>query len=243
LEKKSTYLYRNKIIMNTSDNFVEKLNYYQSANTDSHTIKQNFVIRVSEFQSIIHSLSNKGWDDSTQHELILGRRGSGKSTLIKRVEIEILENKGLAENYIPINLAEEQASIYQLHDLWFETLTELQNKFDFNIELKTFDTFEKTQDYTRYLFFKIHGFLEKKKKKLVLLLDNFDRILENFKEDVRLLREFLTNYNNIIIIGGSTKINEHFWNYDKPFYDFFRQHLLKPLSFDEINVLLKFRTQ
>ena len=224
--------------MNTSDNFVEKLNYYQSANTDSHTIKQNFVIRVSEFQSIIHSLSNKGWDDSTQHELILGRRGSGKSTLIKRVEIEILENKGLAENYIPINLAEEQASIYQLHDLWFETLTELQNKFDFNIELKTFDTFEKTQDYTRYLFFKIHGFLEKKKKKLVLLLDNFDRILENFKEDVRLLREFLTNYNNIIIIGGSTKINEHFWNYDKPFYDFFRQHLLKPLSFDEINVLL-----
>ena len=224
--------------MDTNNNFVEKLNYYQSANTDSKTIKQNFVIRVHEFHSIINTLSNKDWNDSLQHELILGRRGSGKSTLIKRIEIEINENKKLVKSYIPINLAEEQASIYQLHDLWFETLIELQNKLDFTLELKEFDTFKKIQDYTRYLFFEINRILEKEKRKIVLLLDNFDRILENFKEDIKLLRDFLMNYNNIQIIGGSTRINEHFWNYDKPFYDFFRQHLLKSLSFDEIHVLL-----
>jgi len=224
--------------MNTTDNFVEKLNYYQSANSDSKTIKQNFVIRIHEFESIINTLANKDWDDSLQHELILGRRGSGKSTLIKRIEIELIENKKLAKKYIPINLAEEQASVYQLHDLWYETLIELQSKLNLSLELREFDTFETTYDYTRYLFFEINKILEKEKKKVVLLLDNFDRILENFKDDVKMLRDFLINHNNIQIIGGSTKINEHFWQYDKPFYDFFRQHLLNALSFDEINLLL-----
>ncbi len=29
-----------------------------------------------------------------------------------------------------------------------------------------------------------------------------------------------------------------FWQYDKPFYEFFRRHRLESLGFDEINLLL-----
>ena len=51
----------------------------------------------------------------------------------------------------------------------------------------------------------------KEKRKVVLLLDNFDRIVENFSDDGHLLREILINYNDIQLITTSTRMDEHFW--------------------------------
>ena len=217
------------------ETFVDSLSFYQSANNNPETIKNNFVIRKHEFEIIIQSLKAKKNKDSLQHELILGRRGAGKSTLLKRLEIEINEN--LKNKYVAINLAEEQAGIYQLSDLWYETLQELQNVLKIEIELKAFSSFENNNEYTRYLFSILNKLLLKNNKKVVLLLDNFDRILENLKDDGNLFRELLLNFNNIQIIGGSTRMDEHFWTYDKPFYEFFRTYKLEPLSFNEINEL------
>ncbi|WP_318347129.1 tetratricopeptide repeat protein [Aquipluma nitroreducens] len=70
------------------------------------------------------------------------------------------------------------------------------------------------------------------------MLDNFDRIVENLDDDGSLLRETLINYNDIQIIAGSTRMDEHFWGYDKPFYEFFRRHRLEALSREEIDLLL-----
>ena len=223
---------------NTENNFVDLLNLYQAANSSPESVKRNFVIRIHEYETIIDALKSKKGIDPLQHELILGRRGSGKSTLLKRIEIEINEDKKLSKKYIPINLAEEQAGIYRLSDLWFEGLNELQEKENLRIELKAFSSFSDEQEYTRYLFDEINKLLVSVKKKAVFLLDNFDRILQNLKKDGHLLRELLLNFNNVQIIGGSTRMDEHFWKYDQPFYEFFRQHKLGSLSFDEIHTLL-----
>jgi GTPase SAR1 family protein len=168
--------------------------------------------------------------DPLQHELILGRRGSGKTTLLKRIEIEVEEKLG--QKYIPINLAEEQASIYRLFDLWIEVVRELK------VNIKDYSEFGEEQSYTRYLYQQIHEFCLASKRKVVLLLDNFDRIVANLKEDGHLLREILINHNDIVIIAASTKMNEHFWRYDKPFFEFFRLHHLEKLTINEMNELL-----
>ena len=218
--------------------FSSKLSYYQSANNDNKSIKDNFIIRLAEYQQIINALKTKKAKDPLQHELILGRRGSGKSTLLKRIQIEIDENKTLTKKYIAINLAEEQSSIYRLFDLWLEVINELEDRFGFNNDLKEYKTFNSDDEYTRYLYDVIHNYLKTEKKKLVLLLDNFDRIIENFTDDGNLLREILINYNEIQIIGGSTRMSEHFWQYDLPFYEFFRQHRLESLSTQEMIKLI-----
>ncbi|MCB9356391.1 MAG: hypothetical protein H6575_17650 [Lewinellaceae bacterium] len=218
--------------------FIDRLTLYQNANSSPEAVKRNFLIRIAEFDLIVADLRNKKKGDPVQHELILGRRGSGKSTLLRRIQIEIDEQPDLAEKYIAINLAEEQNAIYRLSDLWFEVLEELSIRFKKNPDLRTFDSFENNQAYTRYLYGKIHHLLQEVGKRAVLLLDNLDRILENFSDDAHLLRETLLNYPDIQIIGGSTRMNEHFWRYDQPFYDFFRRHRLEGLSFDEIHLLL-----
>lgn len=218
--------------------FIEQLNLYQAANSDNESIKGNFIIRKREFESIVNSLKNKNEKDSLQHELILGRRGSGKSTLLKRIQIEIEENPEFNSKYIAVNLAEEQAGIYRLFDLWEEVIEELICKLNLKIKLKDYKEFKLEQEFTRYLYQVIHEICLKEKKRIVLLLDNFDRIVENFTDDGNLLRETLINYNDIEIVAGSTRMDEHFWQYDKPFYEFFRRHRLEALSSDEINMLI-----
>jgi len=209
---------------------MEQLNIYQSANSDKESIKKSFIVRQTEFRIITDALSRRSGKDPLQHELILGRRGSGKSTLLKRIEIEVEEN--LSQKYIPINLAEEQASIYRLFDLWLEVIGELK------INVKEYSEFDKEQNYTRYLYQQIHEFCLARKKQIVLLLDNFDRIVENFTDDGNLLREILINHNDLVIIAASTRMNEYFWQYDKPFYEFFRLHYLEKLTIEEMKKLL-----
>ncbi|MDR3219986.1 MAG: hypothetical protein LBU22_13620, partial [Dysgonamonadaceae bacterium] len=212
------------------------LSIYQNSNADNYeSIKAGFIVRTLEYETIISSLKNRKSGDSIQHELILGRRGSGKSTLLKRIEVEITENKKLSAKYIPINTAEEQAGIYRLMDLWEQVLKELCGE---KYEAKRFSEFADEQAYTRYLYGEIHRFCEMKKKKAVLLLDNFDRIVGNFSDDGHLLRETLINYRDIVLIAASTRMDEHFWRYDKPFYEFFRRHRLGTLTSAETFLLL-----
>lgn len=225
-------------VQRTSSWFLDQLAVFQAANSDYQSIKNNFIIRKIEFSIIIDAILNKKPKDPLQHELILGRRGSGKSTLLKRIEIEVVENPKLNKKFIAINLAEEQAGIYRLFDLWEQVLEELKHQFDAEIIIRDYASFNDNQEYTRYLYTLIHEACTKNKRRIVLLLDNFDRIVENLNEDANLLRETLINYNDIQIIAGSTRMDEHFWRYDKPFYEFFRRHRLEALSRDEINLLL-----
>lgn len=217
------------------DQFLEELNLYQAANTDDKTLKENFVVRINEFDTIVNTLMRTQSNDSLQHELILGARGSGKSTLLKRIEIELKENKELTQKFIPVNFAEEQAGIFRLADLWYEIINELQP----GIELQIFSDFESNHNYTRYLYGVLSKLINEKKKKVVLLLDNFDKIIESIKDDAKVLRAALINDNNIQIIAASTRMSEHFWKHDLPFYDFFRIHRLRALSLQEIDTLLK----
>jgi TPR repeat protein len=218
--------------------FVNQLRLYQNANNDARSVKANFVVRTAEFELIMSDIRQKQANDPAQHELLLGRRGSGKSTLLRRIQIEIDEDPALRERYVVVNLAEEQAGIFRLSDLWYETLQEISRQQEEPLALRAFSSFATEQDYTRYLYTQLHDLLAQSGKRAVLLLDNLDRILGSLTDDGHLLREFLLNYQDLQLIGGSTRMNEHFWQYDKPFYEFFRTHRLEALSFSDIHTLL-----
>lgn len=221
-----------------TDRLMDQLTLYQVANGSTEAVKRNFVLRTAEFELIMSDLRRKKPGDPLQHELILGQRGSGKSTLLRRIQIDIDEDAQLAQQFIAINLAEEQAAVYRLSDLWFEVLQELRSRWNSTLPLRNFDDFDDNQKYARYLYTEIHQLLQLRGKRVLLLLDNLDRILQNFDDDGHLLRETLLNFNDLQIIGGSTRMDEHFWRYDRPFYEFFRQHRLEGLRFEEIHQLL-----
>ncbi|MBN9382814.1 MAG: ATP-binding protein [Chitinophagaceae bacterium] len=211
-------------------------NFYQNANAEASEIKENFLIRQIEYSIIIEDIKRHHGDSSTQHYLLVGRRGSGKSTLLKRLQVELETDARLRQLYIAINPAEEQANMYRLYDLLEEVIRELEHN---DINVGEYEFHEDTHAFTRQLFSMIHAAVERSGKRLVLLLDNMDRIFDNIGEDAHLLREDLLNYSgDIKIIGASTRVTEHFWRYDKPFYEFFRIFKLEPLTSEEMKTLL-----
>jgi hypothetical protein len=209
-------------------------NYYQNANADVESIKAGFLVRQYEYGVIVDDLLRNPKERSVQHYLLLGRRGSGKSTLLRRLQIEIETNEKLSETYIAVNLAEEQANIYRFYDLLEEIMRELEFR---QVQIEWPDDSD-VDVYSRVLLDAIHEGLSKQGKRLVLLLDNIDRVFESLGEDVALLREYLQNYGDIKIVGGSTRMTEYFWSYNNPFYEFFRVLQLKPLDNDEMKKLL-----
>ncbi len=214
------------------------INFFQSANLTNQESKQHFVVRQNEFHRIISEIKRDKMEGSVQHYIVLGHRGSGKSTLLRRIEAEICTDEDLSTRFMVVNLSEEQAGIYRLYDVWDAVIEEMKER-KIAVEKVLWTGYsDDSIAYTRKLFLSIQQALKREKKKLILLVDNIDRIFDAIGEESHLLRELLTNYNDVRIVGGSTRMNEHYWKYEKPFYQFFSLIRLEALTADEVKILL-----
>lgn len=213
---------------------------FQNANQSYEDIIDNFIVRHREFERIIEDIRSANDGASFQHYIFVGKRGSGKSTLLRRIEAEIVKDIVLSSKYDVVNLGEEQSGIYRLYDLFDKVIRDLNsNGYEIdNIDFRPYK--DDMKAYTKVLHGQINNALLNRKKKLILLIDNIDRVLSNRSknDDASLLRELLMNFKEIRIIGGSTIMSEHFWKYDMPFYQFFSIKKLEALSMVEIQQLL-----
>lgn len=213
---------------------------YQNANQSYDEIINNFIVRQKEFERVMGDIRSTKDGASFQHYVFVGRRGSGKSTLLRRIEAEIVKDAELSSKYVAVNLGEEQSGIYRLYDL-YDYIIRNMNALGYSIDHLDFRAYkDDMKEYTKVLHGQIIAALTSKKKKLILLVDNIDRVLYNRgnHDDASLLRELLMNFKEIRIIGASTVMSEHFWKYDMPFYQFFSIKRLEPLSLSEVEKLL-----
>lgn len=220
---------------------MKNITFFQAANLTDQEVKDQFVARQKELQLLLSEIYNDDMTGSIQHYIIIGQRGSGKSTLLRRIQAEVNTETKLNERLIVVNLSEEQAGIYRLHDLWERVCDELRNKGleVGEVDWQSYDG--NLSEFSRALYSAIQQALKTVDKKLILLLDNIDRILENIKgDDNHLFRELLMNHKDVRIVGGSTRLSEHHWKYDQPFYQFFQIIRLKALSEGEMKELLVF---
>jgi TPR repeat protein/DNA polymerase III delta prime subunit len=221
-----------------NNNCNKSIHSYQSANLTDEEIVNSFIVRKKEFQRIMSEIKRDDMTGSIQHYLLVGRRGSGKSTLLRRIQAEVNKDENLNKRLIVVYLSEEQAGVYRLHDLWDLVIREFNSQNIPANEPNWTDYENDLVGYTQSLYKTIQETLKQQNKKLLLLLDNIDRIFDNIKDDAHYLRELLINHKDLRIIGGSTRMSEHYWKYDKPFYEFFRIVRLESLKKDEVKELL-----
>lgn len=214
------------------------LSRYQSANLTNEESIQHFVVRTKLLKKVLADINRTPKGTSFQHYVFVARRGSGKSTMLRRIEAELCTKPKLKKQYIATNLSEEQAGIYKLYDLWDYVIRDLQAK-DIAVEGLDWTLFQDDmKSYTKALYAELLACLKREKKRLILLIDNIDRIFKNIGSDAALLREQLMNHNDVRIIGGSTVMSEQYWKYDMPFYQFFSIERLGPLTIEEVKLLL-----
>ena len=104
---------------------------YNPANKTRTQLIEEFVIRTRAFESIMKDIrsSNKAYPG--QHYLLIGQRGSGKTTLMQRIQYAIEDDKEL-DHLIPLFLGEEQYGILELTNLWEKIAEILDDYYGFN---------------------------------------------------------------------------------------------------------------
>lgn len=214
---------------------------YNPANQTSKEITENFVIRLKEFEKIFNDLKTSEMDYPEQHYLILGQRGYGKTTLLLKIYNEIRNSKKLDKKYCAIVFNEEEYNIRRLERLWEQTAEYLSDYKGFENLYDQMIKHEDKDNYEDIAFNILDENLKTNNKKLILLIDNITDILKKFSNnEAQKLREILLTNNNIRIIGTSSTALEHNFEYDKPFYEFFKIIDLKGLNKeDTIHLLLK----
>lgn len=197
---------------------------------------KRFVLRLDIFQEIFEDIKSSNYSIPNQHYIVIGQRGQGKTSLLRKIKIEVLNDKKLSKFLLPIKFAEEQYQIRSLSRFWEEIADYLQSIYN-DIFPTILDDMEKhfdDEDYDFMAFTYLENIIKKSNKKLLLLIDNIDELIAKFSDkEQRQLREVLLSSSSFRIIGGSTKMLEQHYDYSKPFYEFFKIVKLKGFNKSE----------
>ena len=211
-------------------------------------IKATFVAREWLIDELTEMINSQPDGAGLQHVLVIAPRGMGKTTVLLMLQFAI-KDRGLAERWQPVKFPEEAYGVYDLADFWVETLRllsaatndpALQSKAE-ALKLE----FQIGDDLADAALAMLKGWRQRTGKRLLLLVDNFDMILEqiNDERDTARLRDVLMNDGSIMMIGGAASFFHEARSYDQPLYNFFKPYNLEVLQSDQVEQLLRRRAK
>lgn len=201
-----------------------------------------FVVRTDIFNEIFEDIKSANHTVPQQHYIIIGQRGQGKTTLLRKVLLEVKNSPDLSERIVPVKFSEEQYQIRSLSRLWEEVADYLQSIYhdSFPDILDKMEGHFDDEDYELKSFALFENTVIQSEKKLLLLIDNIDELISKLSiKEQRRLREILLSSSSIRIIGGSTDMLEQHHKYDKPFYQFFKIIKLRGFNESEAHTFLR----
>jgi DNA-binding MarR family transcriptional regulator len=148
-----------------------------------------------------------------------------------------------------VKFAEESYGVYDLSDFWIEALIRLSAETDDAELLERAEKLKKqyrdSDDLQEAALALIKDWRQQHQKRLVLLVDNFDMILEqiNDERDNARLRDVLMNDGTVMLLGGATTFFREARAYEQPLYNFFRIFNLDNLRFAQMQDLLRRRAK
>ncbi len=82
----------------------------------------SFFVRNAEFEMLVEVLRDCT-RASNPHQIVIGPRGSGKTSLLLRVAAEVRRDDGLAARCFPVVFAEESYEVATAGEFWLECRT------------------------------------------------------------------------------------------------------------------------
>lgn len=198
----------------------------------------SFLARKAELESLLDTLRHND-RASNQHVLILGRRGMGKTMLVRRLVLAIERDAELARRWYPIVFGEEAYNVATAGELWLEALHQLAEQTGdprwrrAHVELRREREDRRLHDLalTRLL-----DFADERGVRLVLAVENLQDLLAKQMSDDEgwVLRHTLLNEPRIMLLASATSRFDDIDQPKKAFYELFATLQLETLTRDEI---------
>src|SRR5689334_2653201 len=222
--------------------------FYNPERMSETEIKETFVAYQWLVDEIISILKHQPKGAGVQHVVIVAPRGMGKTTMLLMLRFTVLSQDN-AKRWQPVLFPEESYSVYDLADLWVEVLDHVASETGdaaLHEEVKTLkESHRKSSDLAAVALASIKDWRDKNKKRLLLLIDNFDMILEQIadEKDHASLRDVLMNDGTMMLVGGSTTFFKEARAYDQPLYNLFKIYNLDGLNSEQVEDLLRRRAK
>ena len=212
---------------------------YRPQHKSDTEIVNDFVVRNALFERLMVDIRKDGPGKLSQHHIVQGLRGMGKSTLFERIRVEMKE-PALAERWITVKTAEENWPVNSMLDFWIWIGQHMASVDPAgSAALGDLGSLWNKDDQHEQCFITIEARLKGAKKKVLLLVDNVGELFRKFsKHENHALRELLVSNKHIKLIGGTAVRLDELETHDAPYFDLFKEHHLGGLDRQEVIALL-----
>ena len=220
-------------------------------------LRSIFVARTRELAELLDRLRQTPVGSAPQHVLVVGQRGMGKTTLLRRLALGVRDDLELSPLWIALTFPEEQFTVSTLAELWSNVLDALadtlENEGTPQAELDRLDSeiqriealppLEREEAAIGLL----RDWIDQHQRRVLLLIDSTDLLFDSLggaEEGKRgqkagaaslwRLRKTLTHHSGFFWLGASYQALESGHLYSDAFHDFFELVELRPLSVDDM---------
>ena len=205
----------------------------------------SFCVRLVELESLLETLrETKG--DSNVHRLVIGPRGSGKTTLVLRVAAEVRLEPGLSGTFFPLVLPEEPYEVSTCGEFWLECVSRLaesalpeRNGIDLRLTYEELRGVVSDRELEDRCLATLLDFARRAGRRLLVVVENLNTLFEESSDpDVGWrLRKVLQTEPRIMLLATATSRFDEIDQPERALYDFFGTLALSGLRTEECAVL------
>jgi tetratricopeptide (TPR) repeat protein len=221
---------------------------YNTDQLEDRDFLAGFIARQEVVNKILARLGETKRRGLAQHRLIVGQRGMGKTSLLRRIALGVRDQPALAAVLLPLSFREEQYNVHNLHVFWCNCLDALGDWFEatggrdkaerLDRDVAALNAQEDDEEGSKALEL-FRGWMKEEQRRPLLLLDNLDIIFAGLKNKQWSLRRVLQEAGGIVVIGASAAALEAAADREGAFYDFFQVDVLAKLEHHEILLCLR----
>ncbi|MBI3272711.1 MAG: tetratricopeptide repeat protein [Planctomycetes bacterium] len=205
----------------------------------------SFVVRGADLATTLRIIrENQG--KVNQHVLLLGARGMGKSTLVRRVALAVEQDPELRTRWLPVLMAEEKYDVATAGEVWLEALGHVSRGSvqDAPRWRGAYERLRRERDPERLregALARLVELADLEKRRLLIAIENVNLIFaEQAEKDVGWdLRQTLLGEPRIMLLATATARFDQIERADRPMFELFREIRLVPLNTDECRALWK----
>lgn len=205
-------------------------------------LREQFVVRNRELKLLLEIIEENSEAASNRHVLLVGARGVGKTTLVRRIAAELRLEKKFSARWYPITLGEESYSVTSAGEFWLECIYHLQNSLKSERLKKRYVELKSTEDERDLLDGAIATLVEESRKigrRFLVIVENLNALLETqmTPNDAWSFRHALQNHPEIMLLASATSTFDQIENDELALFEQFKVHQVQPLSARECRIL------